>query len=396
MRIGIDACCWSNRRGFGRFTRELVSHMVRGHPEHQLTLVMDAATAREGTFPSGAQVVPVETDVQATVAAAADGSRSGRDLLRMAVASARCDFDAFFFPAVYSYYPLFRRVPTVVTFHDAIAEQNPHLIFSGRKSRLFWNLKTWLARRQADRVLTVSNAAKQQIVAAFAYPESQIRVITEGPGEGFAPVEDRQRLRRVLEKYALPQDRPVLLYVGGISPHKNLGGLLTALARLREQSAPPWHMAIVGDYQSDAFLGCYQDLERQRRALTLEDRVTFTGYVPNEDLVALYSAAAALVLPSFNEGFGLPVVEAMACGLPVAASHAGSLPEVLADAGVYFDPADPGQIAAALQKLLSDERLRTQLKTRGLQRAERFNWSSAARQTIGLFEELMRAPGTIA
>jgi glycosyltransferase involved in cell wall biosynthesis len=393
MRIGIDACCWSNRRGFGRFTRELVSHMVSGHPEHHMTLVMDAATARQGAFPPGARVLPVETDAQATVAAAADGSRSARDLLRMALAAARCEFDLFFFPAVYSYYPVFRRVPTVVTFHDAIAEQNPDLIFSGRKSRLFWNLKTWLARRQADRVLTVSNAARRQIVSAFGYPESRIRVITEGPGEEFRVLDDPPRLAGVLKKYALPEDRPLLLYVGGISPHKNLGGLLTALAHMRERSPAPWHMGIVGDYQSDAFLGCYQELERQRRALKLEDRVTFTGFVPNEDLVALYNAAAALVLPSFNEGFGLPVVEAMACGLPVAASRAGSLPEVLGDAGVYFDPADPAEMATVLEQLLADEPLRMELKNRGLLRATRFNWTSAARQTIGLFEELIRVPG---
>lgn len=389
MRIGIDGCCWSNRRGFGRFTRELVSHMVSEHPEHKMTLVMDDATAREGVFPHGAEVVGVKTDAQATVAASADSARSPRDLLRMSLAASKGDFDLFFFPAVYSYYPVFRRIPKVVTFHDAIAEQHPGMIFSGWKSRMFWNAKTWMARRQADRVLTVSNAAKEQIVSAFGYPSDRIRVITEGPGEGFERIDDPARVDGVLHKFKLPNDKAIFLYVGGISPHKNLGGLLTALGKMRDATpAVPWHMVIVGDYQSDAFLGCFQELEAQRRALKLENCVTFTGFVSNEDLVSLYNAAAALVLPSFNEGFGLPVVEAMACGVAVAASRAGSLPEVLGDAGVYFNPSDTDEMATVLGGLLADERRRTELANRGLERSAQFNWSAAARRTVELFEEM--------
>jgi glycosyltransferase involved in cell wall biosynthesis len=130
-------------------------------------------------------------------------------------------------------------------------------------------------------------------------------------------------------------------------------------------------------------------LEAQRRELKLEESVTFTGFVSNDDLVGLYNASAALVLPSFNEGFGLPVVEAMACGLAVAASRAGSLPEVLGDAGVYFSPADTDEMARVLGELLADSRLRGELATRGLQRAGQFNWTTAARQTVELFEEMI-------
>lgn len=392
MRIGVDGCCWSNRRGFGRFTRELVTHMVLAHPQHHFTLIADEATARQGQFPSGTRVVAVPTDAQATEAASAESSRSPRDLWRMARATAQCDFDVFFFPAVYSYYPMLRRIPTVVTFHDAIAEQHPGLIFPSRRSRWFWNAKTWLARRQADRVLTVSQSAKQQIVESLGYPEERITVISEGPGEGFGVMEDRSTVPGVLERYELPHDKPLLLYVGGISPHKNLQGLLKALERMRQASADagnsPWHMVIVGDYKSDSFFGCYQELEELRSKLDLRQDVTFTGFVPNADLIALYNAATLLVLPSFSEGFGLPVVEAMACGLPVAASRVGSLPEVLGEAGLYFDPHDPAEMALAMRQILTNGSLRQRLKAEGLRRSQQFSWRRAAQDTVRLFEEM--------
>ncbi len=389
MRIGIDACCWSNRRGFGRFTRELVGHMVAEHPQHTYTLVVDRATAAGAQFPASAAIKVVETKEQPTEAAAADGARSPGDLWRMARAAAKLDVDVFFFPAVYSFYPILNRVPTVVTFHDAIAEQHPKLIFPGWRSRIFWNLKTWLARQQANTVLTVSESAKRQIISAFNYPAASIRVITEGPGEGFSPMNDSARIQQVLREYQLPADKPLIVYVGGISPHKNLRGLLEAL-HLLKNIAIPWHMVIVGDYKGDSFFGCYQELIEQRQALGLEGDVTFTGFVPNDHLVALYNASTLVVLPSFNEGFGLPVVEAMACGAAVAASNRGSLPEVLGSAGIYFDPQNSREMAEALAKVLTDEVLRERMRREGLQRSERFSWKTAAAQTIAVFEDMTR------
>lgn len=389
MNIGIDACCWSNRRGFGRFTRELLTHMILEHPQHHFTLMVDSATAQQDDFPRHWNHIAVKTATSPTAAASADGSRSPIDLWRMSLATAKQSFDAFFFPAVYTYYPLLRPIPTVITFHDAIAEQHPNLIFPGRRARLMWNAKTWLARRQARRILTVSQSAKNQIMQAFAYPESHICVIPEGPGEGFAPISDLPRIQKALQTYALPPDRPILLYVGGISPHKNLQGLLKAL-HLLKQAIPqtPWHAALVGDYKSDSFLLCYNELVELRDNLGLHKDVTFTGFVSNEDLALLYNAATLLVLPSFSEGFGLPVVEAMACGLPVAASSAGSLPEVAGDAGAFFDPHSPQTIADVLKELLNNKERRMQMRQAGLLRAGQYTWSQAAAKTVQLLREI--------
>lgn len=388
MHIGIDACCWSNRRGFGRFTRELVSHMVREGPAHEYTLVVDAATAAESEFPPGARVLVVKTGEQPTQAASARGSRTPADLWRLSRAASRLPCDLFFFPAVYSYYPLVRRVPMVVTLHDAIAENHPRLIFPGWRSRAFWNAKVWLALRQGDRVLTVSQSARDQIAQAFGYPPSSIHVVTEGPSAAFRPMGDAAAVRAVVDRYGLPTDRPLVLYVGGISPHKNLQGLLQAHAK--NQAAVASQLVIVGDHEGDAFFGCYAELLLLRRQLGLEASVTFTGFVPNDDLVALYNAATVLVLPSFAEGFGLPVVEAMACGLAVAASRRGSLPEVLGPAGLLFDPLDVDDMAGAVRRVLLDEPLRRELAALGLARAPSFSWAAAARSTLALFEGVAR------
>jgi glycosyltransferase involved in cell wall biosynthesis len=394
MRVGVDACCWSNRRGFGRFTRDLVTKMVEQYPQHQFTLLMDDQSdpaEYESPLPAGATIKIVETGHQQTQAASADGSRSPADLWRLSRAATRLDCDVFFFPAVYTFFPLLRRVPCVVTFHDAIAENHPGMIFPSRRAKLFWDMKCWLARKQADRILTVSQDAKKQILSAFGCAESSVRVVTEGFSSEFAPAPP-QAARDAVQRYKLPADRALLLYVGGISPHKNLQGLLHALRRLADTCTSPWHMVIVGDYQNDSFYGCYDELRGIIQKLNLGDQVTFTGFVPNSDLVALYGAATMLVLPSFAEGFGLPAVEAMACGLPVVVSDRGSLPEVVGSAGVLFNPDDPQAMADAIAQVLVDPNKQQAMRDKGLARAATFSWEASARQTVSVLEEVCASP----
>lgn len=394
MRLGIDACCWSNQRGFGRFTRELVAPLVRlCAGRHDVVLVVDRDTAETGSFPDGAALEIVETSRQPTRAASADSARSPLDLWRMGRGAARARPEVFLFPAVYTFYPIPRRIPTVVTFHDAIAESFPDLIFGNRRARLFWSLKTKMALWHADRVLTVSESARDQFQRVFGYPTERVAVTTEGPGPDFGIVDDPGRIAAVRARYRLPEDRALILYVGGISPHKNLDALVRAVARLPAEGGPAWHLVLVGDYEGDAFYGCYRELSAQIEAAGLGDRATFTGFVPNEDLALLYNAATLLVLPSFSEGFGLPVVEAMVSGLPVAASRAGSLPEVVGDAGLLFDPNDDASIAGSLRALLSDDELRGRLRRDGLERAKLFSWDASARRVLELLEELGGAGG---
>jgi len=386
MRVGIEACTWSNRRGYGRFTRQLVTAMVRGYPQHEFVLVLDDATAAEGNFPAGAELQVVGTSEQQIRAASSEGSRRPIDMWRLGRAVAGARFDVFFFPTRYSFYPVIGRTPLVIAFHDATAENHPEQIFPDFRSRFFWRLKSRLAFHQADRLVTVSEDARHQIASAFSCKPEEISVISEGPDPIFRPLDDGAELESVRARYKLPPAEPLVLYVGGISPHKNLQGLLRALAGV----SGPWHAVLVGDHQGDSFWGCYDELVRLVGELELEGRVSFTGYMPDADLVKLYNASALLVLPSFSEGFGLPVIEAMACGLPVAASARNSLPEVVGDAGLLFDPLVGAEMTSAIAELLEDADLRAELRRRGLERARHYSWERGAERMMEILESAVR------
>lgn len=388
MRLVIDACCWSNRRGFGRFTRELLTALVpmADHEGHEVFLVADRETVAAGGFPSAARIKEVATTEQPTRAAANDGARSPADLLRLGLAVARLCPQAILFPAVYSYFPLLWRAPTVVVFHDAIAEQFPELIFPYLYTRFLWKIKTRLALAQADRVVTVTRAARLQIHDAFGISEKEITVIPEGPAKEFELLSDEIKGLAVdfRRQWGIPVEPSLLLYVGGLGPHKNLQGLFRAFSRLGEGA----HLVIVGDTENEVFLSCHRELEELAKDLHIGHRVTFTGYVSNLDLARLMNFATALVLPSFSEGFGLPVVEAMACGLPVAVSRAGSLPEVVGDAGVFFDPHDLDDMARVLGELLAFPDRRRALRRKGFVRLGKYSWQAAARQMLAVLEEV--------
>ncbi len=387
MRVGVEACTWANRRGYGRFTRELVSAMVARHPEHRFVLVVDRHTARDCSFPAGAETVVVDTVTQPTKAAAADGSRSLQDVWRMSRALASGRFDVVLFPTRYTFVPLLRRTPAVLTIHDATDVKQPQLLFPTWRSRLLWRMKSQLAIRRADRIVTVSNDARRQIAAAFDLDEAAIAVVSEGPDAGFYPRFADADVQHLRARYALPPAANLILYVGGISPHKNLDALLRAAAIVRKDEPDGWHVVLVGDYQGDSFLGCHRELTALVRSLGLDQRVTFTGFVPDDDLALLYNAATMLALPSKGEGFGLPVVEAMASGLPVIASDRNSLPEVLGGAGLLFDPESEQALAACMLRLLREPDLRADLRARGLVRAGAYTWSAGADTMVRVLAE---------
>jgi glycosyltransferase involved in cell wall biosynthesis len=245
-----------------------------------------------------------------------------------------------------------------------------------------------VARVQADRILTVSESARRDLLRVFGLPPARVHVVSEGSGSVFRPRGDEAILGDARARYGLPAEGPLLLHVGGLSPHKNLQGLVRALGLIQDRA---WHLALVGDPQADGFHSGAATLKEEIAAAGLEGRVTLTGFVPDGDLALLYNASTMLVFPSLAEGFGLPALEAMACGLPVAASGRGALPEVLGDAGAFFDPQDPHAIAETVSGLLADPRARQRMREKGLARAQAFTWAAAARRTLDLLLETARA-----
>ena len=387
MKIGVDASTWTNRRGYGRFTRGLLSAMVTSYPQHEFVFVADNATVQASSFPREVAVRSVATGAQQALAAAANGARSLRDIWKMSQAASALDADVFLFPTTYSFFPLRGGTRIVSVMHDASAENYSALIFPARVPRMLWKAKTWLARCQTEKLVTVSEAARAQIASTFAIVPDDIEVVGEGTDAAFSCLErsphNLERVREALLRHALPVNAPLVMYVGGISPHKNLAALLLAMQHSKDAS---WHLAIVGDYSSDNFLGNHAEMVERAIALNLSHRVSFTGFVPDDDLNLLYNAATLFVLPSLAEGFGLPVLEAMTCGVPVAVSNTTSLPEVVGGAGILFDPQRSDEIARAIDVVLGDASLRARMTAQGIERAKSYSWTASAHAMMQILE----------
>jgi glycosyltransferase involved in cell wall biosynthesis len=384
MRIGIDATCWSNWRGYGRFARSLIRALLEIDAANDYVLFFDSHCADR---PTRGRHVLVPTSQPQVEAASAEGRRSIPDLWRMTMAVAREPLDLFFCPSVYSYFPLLGRWPKVITVHDTIAETYPNLIFRTASTRLFWNAKLWLAIRQADRVVTVSDYARRDLSRTFGIAAERIGIIADAPDEIFRPPASTEEARQAVhERHGLAA--PYLLYVGGFGPHKNLRALIDSFAVI---AGDPRHaavsLALVGKREGDAFYSTVGDLDRQIDRLGLASRVRFLGFVPDEDLVRLYQAAEALVLPSLKEGFGLPGIEAMSCATPVLATRESALPEVLGDAGILIDPREPRELTAALEAILADPDRRARLRLAARERAGLFGWKRSAEQALAIFAE---------
>lgn len=395
MKIGVDGSCWTNKRGYGRYTRELFTLLSQIDQANEYRFFMDEATSEKcSDLPKGIERVVVRTSSAATEAAGAAGNRSPQDIWAMSEAVRRhgSGLDLFYYPSVYTFFPLRGfSGKVIVTIHDTIAERFPKLIFPNRKAQLFWDMKTRLAVRQADVIATVSETAKRAIMAQFKVPETKVKVIPDAVGSEFYPIADTKASKVVISRYGIADEVRFLLYVGGISPHKNLAALVDAFTQLVSKRDPALdcvQLVIVGDFQSDVFFSSYPSILQKAKENGVGERIRFTGFVPDDELVHFYNAAEVLVLPSFDEGFGLPVVEAMACGTPVAASRAGSLPEVVGDAGRFFDPHQPETLRDCLREILLDGSLRHELSIRGLARAKQFTWEGAAQAALATFAEL--------
>ncbi len=388
MRIGVDACCWSNGRGYGRYVRELLRAMVPAAPRDEFHLFLDPGTAAEMDL-SGPNVRThvVELDAAPTSAASADGNRSLRDLGRMSLAVRRVRPDVFFSPSVYTWFPLFPGQRAVVGVHDAIADEHPELTLPDVRARMFWRLKVSAALRQARLVLTVSRFSARQIHDVLGVPRDRIRVAEEAPAGAYRPADDGE-VEAAARRAGLPPGASWFVYVGGFNPHKHVDVLVRAHADLvrRLGDAAP-HLLLVGTLDEDVFHGGVDQIRAAIREEGTGDRVHWTGFVPDDGLRPLHAGALALALPSECEGFGLPAVEAAACGTPVVATLRSPLPEILEGGGVFVEPRDRGALADALERLATDADFRRRAGREALRRASALTWERTAEEALGALRE---------
>jgi glycosyltransferase involved in cell wall biosynthesis len=266
--------------------------------------------------------------------------------------------------------------PSVVTIHDLGYHAFPEAHTARRRLEL--QLTTRWSLRAARRVIAISQATRDDLVRHYNADPARIAVVHHGLAAGFRPVEDGAQVAAAAARHGLRG--PYFLYVGTLQPRKNLARLIEAYAAATAGMAEPRPLLAIAGRRG--WLSAA--IERRAAELGVAERVRFLGYLPEADLPALLSGALAFLFPSLYEGFGMPVLEAMACGAPVLTSSSSSLPEVAGDAALLVDPRDTGAIAAAIGRLATDAGLRAALRERGLARAAQFSWERCARETLAV------------
>jgi len=280
--------------------------------------------------------------------------------------------------------PRFKGIKTVFTLHDLIFKFFPkyHL----PRNWIFLQVAMPLFLRRADAVICVSEHTRRDAQKLYRLPEHKTRVIYEGVHPRFRPMQDRAQLEAVRARYQLPQR--YVLAVGTIEPRKNLITLFNAFQQAintdSDKALADVQLVIVG---KQGWL--YEETMQAVRERGLQERVRFTGWLPDGDLPAVYALAQAVAMPSVYEGFGFPALEGLACGVPVVCSNASSLPEMVGDAALLLPPLDVAAWAAALRRVLTDADLRARLQAAGPPQTAPFTWSRAAQQTLAVYREVL-------
>ncbi len=372
MKVTIDVSAAINgKAGLGRYAASLAGAIADQHPG---SVQLFANRTSQSTIPPALAGLPLDT------------IRAGYKPWRMAVwmgqlfsiPNNQIAAGSDLYHATEHLLPPVKNVPTVLTVHDLI-----FALFPQHHKRLnYWYLNAAMPLyvKRADHLIAVSESTKRDLMRLYGTPEEKISVVYEAAAPNFKP-QPADRIAAVRRKYDLP-DR-YLLAVGTIEPRKNLARLLRSLSIVRREH-PDLKLVIAGSqgWLVDSF---FEALDR----FDQRDAVIITGYVPEDDLPPLYAGAAAAVLASLYEGFGLPVLEAMACAAPVACSSTSSVGEIAGDAALTFDPECPGEITAALRSLLNDPALHADLIEKGLAHADRFSWQRAARETWAVYEKVI-------
>lgn len=371
MLIGIDAsrAVARERTGTENYSLNLIRHLLALESGHRYRLYFSR--------PPTGELFPMTADLELRVM---PFPRLWTHL-RLSWEMVCQPPDVLFVPA--HVLPLIHPWSSVVTVHDLGYLYYPEA--HQPLGRLYLDLSTRYSARAASRVIAVSQTTKDDLVQHCGIEPDKITVVYSGWDETMRPVKDEATIERVKARYGIQGN--YILYVGTLQPRKNLGRLLEAYAIVvRKQAKGETPCLVIAGRKGWLYDQIFQQVER----LGLAAEVIFPGYVPQDDLPALLSGARLFVFPSLYEGFGLPVLEAMACGTPVLCSNVSSLPEVAGDAALLADPLDVESIAQAMNRLLQNEGLRAQLVKRGFRQACQFSWDRCARETLAVLEDTLQ------
>ena len=374
MRIGIDATALPPQPvGAGNYIIQLIRALALTESDHEFVVFAQ---------PRGADLIelPEENPVEwVIVEERTPGSRliweqllfpnlvrdSGIDLLH----------------SMHYTRPISLPCKSVVTFHDMTFFLSPELHTWARRIYFPKIMKT--SARRADQLIAVSNSTRNDLIKILNVDPHRVSTTQLGVTPGYMPIDDDVEKQRIIKKYGLPEK--FILYVGLVEPRKNLQILIQAYKRLREDDSK-YVLILVG-----RFGWMHEEVVNQVRELNLEDAVRFLGYVPQQDLPLIYNLASLFVYPTLYEGFGLPVLEAMACGVPVITSNISSLPEIVGEAGLLTPVNDLETLYQTMVRALTDKSLRQDLISKGIKRAAEFSWSKTALLTLQVYQRAMQA-----
>ena len=375
MRIAIDYTAGIRQRaGIGVYARNLMNAMLAEDNVNEYTLITSGRPTKEHTFPTASNV-------------------RGRSVfipdryLNILWYRWRVPFYANFFTGSADIYhgldfvipPLLGKARKVVTVHDLAFLQHPETAIPSLAAYLNKVVPESVAK--ADVVAAISHTTKQALIEHYQTPTEKITVIPCGIAPYFKRITDPILLEATRHKFGLHS--PFILSVGTLEPRKNHLGLIKAFYEVQQSKENSAILAIAG---SEGWL--YEETLNTVKELKLEDKVRFLGRVSDLELILLYSLADVFAFPSFFEGFGIPPLEAMACGAPVITSNRSSLPEVTGEAAIHIDPHDTHALANAISLLLADEQLRENLRQKGYVQAQKYTWSKSAHKTLSLYQKL--------
>ena len=377
MRIAVNTrlLLADKLEGIGWFAHETLQRIVRAHPEHEFLFLFDRAYDERFIYAPNVTPVVMGPPTRHPLL-----YRLWFDwLLPRRLKSLKAD--AFISPD--GYLALHSSVPTLAVMHDLNFEHHPEDLPTAYRN--FYRSYFPRFARHATRLATVSEFSRRDIAQRYGVEEGRIDVVYNGVGELFTPLD---RAEREDAKSQFGQGSPYFICVGSLHPRKNIARLLQAFDHMLEHHPVEVRLVVVGEsFWWDA------RMKTSWEGMRHKDRVTFTGRLGQQDLRKAMGGAMALTFVSYFEGFGIPVAEAMKCGVPVVAAETTSLPEVAGDAALYCDPFSVTDIAKCLYTMYSDEVLRTQLSTRGLKRATRYTWDNAAHDLWQSFGRMCRDAG---
>lgn len=370
MRIGFDARTidWS---GIGTYSRNLLQQFGRAEvADERVEFVIFCPDQKRESVPAGEHfsLVPCNVDPR---------SRSGRAVFARIVEASGADL--LHVPSHYAPIPV--RVPVVATVHDVIPLIYPRTV-RNPASRVRYRRQLHRTLSAARSIITVSQISLSTLTAFAGVEPSRVRVIHNGVSDQFRPIEEESDLEAVCRRYGLP--KRFGLWVGEFRPNKNLEFLVGAWAGIEEGLEAPLPLAMAGAQEGE-----FRKIVREVNRRGLRDRVVFPGFIRDDDLAAVYAAATVFVFPSLYEGFGLPPLEAMACGTPCVVSNSSSLPEVTGRAAMMFNPTSSEQLVDCVRRVLTEPDLRGNLRREGLRQSAKFGWKKAAAETLEVYRTVL-------